>query len=126
MVKSFYLNVTRNLHAAMGPQLLLESSLYSRIGRTSLIFLRDVCLQTLGLTHIALLHCNIFRECYTKGSPMEDTLRMAYQASQMVRIEHGTFKRRENILISTRSIGVAVTSMPQCDSRIYRGQTCGL
>jgi anaphase-promoting complex subunit 5 len=44
----------------------------------------------LGLTHLALLHCDIFRECYTKGSPLEDKLKIAYRSSQLVRI-HTTF-----------------------------------
>jgi anaphase-promoting complex subunit 5 len=35
VVKSFYLNVTRNLRTIMGPQLLLESSLFTRIGKSN-------------------------------------------------------------------------------------------
>lgn len=83
VVKSFYLNVTRNLRTTMGPQLLLESSLFTRIGRNSSITL-VISADGLGLTHLSLLHCDIFRECYTKGSPLEDKLKIAYRGSQIV------------------------------------------
>ncbi|QGA21289.1 hypothetical protein EYB26_008999 [Talaromyces marneffei] len=76
VVKSFYLNVTRNLRTTMGPQLLLESSLFTRI----------------GLTHLALLQCDIFHECYTKGSPLEDKLKIAYRSSQLI-LHCGSYKR---------------------------------
>ncbi|OKL63090.1 hypothetical protein UA08_02006 [Talaromyces atroroseus] len=67
VVKSSYLNLTKDLRTTMGPQLLLEASLFSRI----------------GLTHIASLHCDIFRECYAKGAPVEDHLKIAYRSSQL-------------------------------------------
>lgn len=37
-----------------------------------------------GLTHNALLQCEIFRECYAKGAPLDDYLKIAYRSSQMV------------------------------------------
>lgn len=69
----------------MGPQLLLESSLFTRIGKNNFHEVEQPA-DGLGLTHLSLLHCDIFRECYTKGSPLEDKLKIAYRSSQLVRI----------------------------------------
>jgi anaphase-promoting complex subunit 5 len=41
-------------------------------------------LTHLGLTHNALLQCEIFRECYAKGAPLDDYLKIAYRSSQLV------------------------------------------
>lgn len=41
-----------------------------------------------GLTHNALLQCEIFRECYAKGAPLDDYLKIAYRSSQLVSYFH--------------------------------------
>ncbi|KAH8703923.1 putative anaphase-promoting complex subunit Apc5 [Talaromyces proteolyticus] len=76
IVKSSYLNVTKNLRTTMGPLLLLQASVFSRI----------------GLTHNALLQCEIFRECYAKGAPLDDCLKIAYRSSQLLS-HSGGYKR---------------------------------
>lgn len=71
----------------MGPQLLLEASLFSRIGtRGDLFFWKYTNFLPTGLTHAALLQCDIFRECYAQGSPLEDKLKITYRSSQLVSI----------------------------------------
>ncbi|KAL2866009.1 putative anaphase-promoting complex subunit Apc5 [Aspergillus lucknowensis] len=68
VVRALHLNVTKNLLNSMGPQLLLETALYSRI----------------GVTHLAWLSSEIFRHCYRSSAPFEDYLKNAFRSCQLL------------------------------------------
>ncbi|KAL1961512.1 hypothetical protein VTN77DRAFT_1653 [Rasamsonia byssochlamydoides] len=76
VVKASHLNVTKNLLTSMGPQLLFQASLFARI----------------GLSHIALLHCDIFRECYAGKAPFEDYLKTTFRSCQLL-AQSGCYKQ---------------------------------
>ncbi|KAN0069393.1 hypothetical protein V8E54_012408 [Elaphomyces granulatus] len=68
IVKASHLNVTRSLMSVMGPQLLLQTFLFGRI----------------GVTHLAFLNCEVFRECYSSKAPFEDHLKTTFQSCQLL------------------------------------------
>ncbi|KAK1146630.1 APC5 protein [Aspergillus melleus] len=70
IVRASHLNVTKNLVNSMGPQLLLQGALYSRI----------------GVSHLSWLSNEIFRECYAARSPFEDYLKSTFRSCQLVRL----------------------------------------
>ncbi|KAI9813158.1 MAG: anaphase promoting complex subunit 5 [Thelocarpon impressellum] len=57
ILKSSHLNLT--MSTALGPQMLLQSSLWGR----------------LGVTHLSWSYCELFLQCYTTQGPMDDVLR---------------------------------------------------
>jgi anaphase-promoting complex subunit 5 len=68
IVRASHLNVTKNLASSMGPQLLLQTSLYARI----------------GVSHLSWLSSEIFRECYARRAPFEDFLKSTFRNCQVV------------------------------------------
>ncbi|KAL4969985.1 putative anaphase-promoting complex subunit Apc5 [Aspergillus stella-maris] len=68
IVRAAHLNVTKNLLNSMGPQLLLQTALYSRI----------------GVTHLAWLSSEIFRHCYRNSAPFEDYLKSTFRSCQLL------------------------------------------
>lgn len=76
LAKSAHLNVTKNVTSVVGPNLILRSSICSRI----------------GLSRLAWSSCETFMECYSADAPMEDTLkalcRMSNMLSQQGAFEH--------------------------------------
>ncbi|GIJ87257.1 anaphase-promoting complex subunit 5 [Aspergillus pseudoviridinutans] len=68
IVRASHLNVTKNLVTSMGPQLLLQTALYARI----------------GVTHLSWLSSEIFRECYANKSPFEDYLKSIFRSCQLL------------------------------------------
>ena len=68
IVRASYLNVTKNLVNSMGPQLLLQASVYARI----------------GVSHLSWLSSEVFRECYAGRAPFEDFLKNTFRNSQVV------------------------------------------
>ncbi|EAW09212.1 putative anaphase-promoting complex subunit Apc5 [Aspergillus clavatus NRRL 1] len=68
IVRASHLNVTKNLVSSMGPQLLLQNALYSRI----------------GVTHLAWLSNEIFRQCYANRSPFEDYLKSTFRSCELL------------------------------------------
>jgi anaphase-promoting complex subunit 5 len=68
IVRASHLNVTKNLVTSTGPQLLLQTALYARI----------------GVTHLSWLSSEIFRECYANKSPFEDYLKSTFRSCQLV------------------------------------------
>ena len=68
IVRASHLSVTKNLVNSMGPQLLLQASVYARI----------------GVSHLSWLSSEIFRECYAGRAPFEDFLKNTFRNSQVV------------------------------------------
>ncbi|PGH26692.1 hypothetical protein AJ80_01638 [Polytolypa hystricis UAMH7299] len=68
IVKASYLNVVKNMTNAVGPQLMLQASTFSRI----------------GVTHLAWSNFEIFRECYASLGPFEDNLRITCRSSVLL------------------------------------------
>ncbi|KAL1999272.1 hypothetical protein VTN02DRAFT_4743 [Thermoascus thermophilus] len=68
IVKASHVNVTKNLVNSMGPLLLLQSSLFARI----------------GIPHLSWLNCEIFRECYGDKAPLEDLLKCTFRSCQLL------------------------------------------
>ncbi|GLB10177.1 anaphase promoting complex subunit 5 [Aspergillus tubingensis] len=68
IIRASHLNVTKNLANSVGPQLLLQAALYSRI----------------GITHLAWLSGEIFRECYANKAPFEDHLKSTFRSCQLL------------------------------------------
>ncbi|KAL4997598.1 anaphase-promoting complex subunit Apc5 [Aspergillus recurvatus] len=68
IVRASHLNVTKNLLNSIGPQLLLETALYARI----------------GITHLAWLSTETFRHCYRNSAPFEDHLKSTFRSCQLL------------------------------------------
>jgi hypothetical protein len=83
IVKASHLNVTKNLTTSMGPQLLFQTLLFSRIGKISGGL--QTFLTVAGVTHLALLNCEIFHECYASKSQFEDSLKCTFRSCLLVR-----------------------------------------
>ena len=84
VVRASYLNVTKSLVASAGPQFLLQTALYARIGRSSL---NCVCQLKnasfifffyLGVSHLSWLNTEVFRVCYSNSAPFEDLLKSTF------------------------------------------------
>ncbi|KAE8351487.1 anaphase-promoting complex subunit 5-domain-containing protein [Aspergillus coremiiformis] len=75
IIRASHLNVAKNLVNSTGPQLLLQTALYTRI----------------GITHLAWLSCETFQECYASKAPFEDYLKSAFRSSQLL-AQQGRFK----------------------------------
>ncbi|KAB8236790.1 putative anaphase-promoting complex subunit Apc5 [Aspergillus alliaceus] len=75
IIRASHLNVVKNLANSTGPQLLLQTTLYARI----------------GITHMALLSCETFQECYATKAPFEDFLKSTFRSSQLL-AQQGRFK----------------------------------
>jgi len=75
LLRSSHINVTQQIYNAMGSQILLQSTLWSR----------------LGVSHLAWLNCELFLSKYDKGSPSEDLVvalcRSAYIISMRGRFD---------------------------------------
>ncbi|KAL4922174.1 anaphase-promoting complex subunit 5-domain-containing protein [Aspergillus aurantiobrunneus] len=74
IVRASHLNVTKNLLSSMGPQLLLQTALYSRI----------------GITHLAWLSSEIFSHCYRNSAPFEDFLKSTFRSCQIL-VQQGRY-----------------------------------
>ncbi|KAL7267537.1 APC5 protein [Rhizina undulata] len=59
ILRSSHLNVTKYIHNAMGSQILLQSSLWGR----------------LGISYLSQLNCELFLAKYSKNSPVEDVVK---------------------------------------------------
>ncbi|KAL4906919.1 hypothetical protein BDW74DRAFT_130146 [Aspergillus multicolor] len=68
IVRASHLNVTKNLMNSMGPQLLLQTALYSRI----------------GTSHLAWLSSETFRHSYRNSAPFEDYLKSTFRSCQLL------------------------------------------
>ncbi|KAL5041404.1 hypothetical protein BDW71DRAFT_168034 [Aspergillus fruticulosus] len=68
IVRASHLNATKNLLNSMGPQLLLQTALYARI----------------GITHLAWLSTETFRRCYRNSAPFEDYLKSTFRSCQLL------------------------------------------
>ncbi|KAK2758075.1 anaphase promoting complex subunit 5 [Arachnomyces sp. PD_36] len=68
IVKASHLNVTKNINNSMGPQLMIQASMYSRI----------------GVMHLAWANGGIFRNCYADQTPIEDYLKITCRSSQLM------------------------------------------
>ncbi|KAL4759792.1 putative anaphase-promoting complex subunit Apc5 [Aspergillus foveolatus] len=68
IVRASHLNVTKNLMNSVGPQLLLQTALYARI----------------GVTHLAWLSSETFRHCYRSSAPFEDHLKSTFRSCQLL------------------------------------------
>ncbi|KAL5337549.1 anaphase-promoting complex subunit 5-domain-containing protein [Aspergillus crustosus] len=68
IARASHLNVTKNTLNSNGPQLLLQTALYSRI----------------GVTHLAWLSSEIFRHCYRNNAPFEDYLKCTFRSCQLL------------------------------------------
>ncbi|KAL2793304.1 anaphase-promoting complex subunit 5-domain-containing protein [Aspergillus keveii] len=68
VVRASHLNVTKNLSNSTGPQLLLQTALYSRI----------------GAAHLAWLGSETFRHCYRNSAPFEDYLKSTFRSCQLL------------------------------------------
>ncbi|KAL2860197.1 anaphase-promoting complex subunit 5-domain-containing protein [Aspergillus pseudodeflectus] len=68
VVRASHLNVTKNLSNSTGPQLLLQTALYSRI----------------GAAHLAWLGSETFRHCYRNCAPFEDYLKSTFRSCQLL------------------------------------------
>ncbi|KAJ9312285.1 hypothetical protein DTO271D3_7443 [Paecilomyces variotii] len=75
IVKASHLNVTKHLKNSMGPLLLLQISLFARI----------------GLTHLSWIQCEVFRECYADNALLEDLLRSIFRSCQIL-AQKGCYK----------------------------------
>ncbi|KAE8139658.1 anaphase-promoting complex subunit 5-domain-containing protein [Aspergillus pseudotamarii] len=75
IIRASHLNVAKNLINSTGPQLLLQTALYSRI----------------GIAHLAWLSSETFQECYTSKAPFEDYLKSSFRSSQLL-AQQGRFK----------------------------------
>ncbi|KAB8240399.1 anaphase-promoting complex subunit Apc5 [Aspergillus flavus] len=75
IIRASHLNVAKNLINSTGPQLLLQTALYARI----------------GITHLAWLSSETFQECYASKAPFEDYLKNNFRSSQLL-AQQGRFK----------------------------------
>ncbi|OGM45991.1 anaphase-promoting complex subunit Apc5 [Aspergillus bombycis] len=75
IIRASHLNVAKNLINSTGPQLLLQTALYARI----------------GITHLAWLSSETFQECYASKAPSEDYLKSNFRGSQLL-AQQGRFK----------------------------------
>ncbi|OJJ43409.1 hypothetical protein ASPZODRAFT_136263 [Penicilliopsis zonata CBS 506.65] len=75
VVRASHLNVTKGLTSSTGPQLLLQTALYARI----------------GVTHLSWLSTEIFRECYGSRAPLEDYLKSTFRNCQLL-AQKGRYK----------------------------------
>lgn len=72
---------------SMGPQLLLQTALYARIGIATPP--RVICFELnlafiSGITHLAWLSSETFRHCYRSSAPFEDHLKSTFRSCQLV------------------------------------------
>ncbi|KAI9035431.1 putative anaphase-promoting complex subunit Apc5 [Aspergillus affinis] len=81
IVRASHLNVTKNLVNSMGPQLLLQGALCSRI----------------GVSHLSWLSNEIFRECYAIRSPFEDYLKSTFRSCQLLS-QQGRYKEVSTLM----------------------------
>ncbi|KAJ5884978.1 hypothetical protein N7495_009488 [Penicillium taxi] len=75
LVRSAHINLTKNLAAPTGSHMLLQSTLYGRI----------------GAAHLAWLTTEVFRECYTEAQPYDDFLKVTFINSQVL-LQKGNYK----------------------------------
>lgn len=71
----------------MGPQLLLQTALYSRIGIIPISYEGNrIILVNIfpGVTHLAWLSSEVFRQCYRNSAPFEDYLKSTFRSCQLV------------------------------------------
>lgn len=68
ILRSSHLNVTKNIHNAMGSQILLQSSLWSR----------------LGMCYLAGGSCELFLAKYRAESPVEDVVKALCREAYIV------------------------------------------
>lgn len=68
ILRSSHLNVTKNIHNAMGSQILLQSSLWSR----------------LGMSYLAWMNCELFLAKYKGDSPVEDVVKALCRGAYIV------------------------------------------
>jgi anaphase-promoting complex subunit 5 len=68
ILRSSQLTVTTNMMNNVGAQMMLQSSLWSR----------------LGITHLAWSYCEIFLRCYSKIAPFDDVLKFTCRAAYLM------------------------------------------
>lgn len=95
ITRASYLNVTKNLQSSTGPQLLLQTAVYARI----------------GLTHLSWLSSEIFHECYGETTPFEDSLKATFWKCQIL-IQMGRYNEALDLInqIPTETLRCLKTS----------------
>ncbi|CAG8936156.1 unnamed protein product [Penicillium salamii] len=74
-VRASHVNVTKGLATPTGAYMLLQASMYARI----------------GATHLSWLNTEVFRECYSEGQPHDDFVRITFRNCQIL-IQKGNYK----------------------------------
>lgn len=69
ILRSSHLNTTRYIHNAVGSQMILQSSVWSR----------------LGISYLATLNCELYIMKYKKESPVEDIVKAICRSAYLVR-----------------------------------------
>jgi anaphase-promoting complex subunit 5 len=75
ILRSSQLNVTKNMMANVGSQMMLQSSLWSR----------------LGITHLAWSYCEVFLRAHCTSAPFDDTLHFSCRAAYLL-AQKGQYK----------------------------------
>ncbi|KAL9621723.1 MAG: hypothetical protein Q9160_003841 [Pyrenula sp. 1 TL-2023] len=81
LTKASHLNVTKGAFNVMGPQLILRSSLFGR----------------LGSTHLAQVNGDTFLECFSHDSPTEDTLKCKSRMANLL-VQEGRYQQALELL----------------------------
>ncbi|EEH34834.1 anaphase-promoting complex protein [Paracoccidioides lutzii Pb01] len=76
IVKASFLIVNKRARQPIGSQLMLQASVYVRI----------------GVAHVAWSNCEIFRECYAKQAPFDDNFRATCRSSLLLAAKGSYFK----------------------------------
>ena len=84
VVKSSHLNLTKNITGAFGSHMIVESSLFGRIGKL-VILLMILATDGKGMRYLAWTRNEVFLECYAKNSSLEDILQFRCREALFVR-----------------------------------------
>ncbi|KAJ5965913.1 hypothetical protein N7481_012627 [Penicillium waksmanii] len=74
-VRASHVNLTKGLSTSTGSHMQLQSIMYARI----------------GATHLSWLDTEVFRECYSEGSPYDDFVKLTFRNCQIL-AQKGNYK----------------------------------
>ncbi|PWW73845.1 hypothetical protein C7212DRAFT_300781 [Tuber magnatum] len=81
ILRSSHLNVTKNIHNAMGSQILLQSSLWSRM----------------GISYLSWMNCEVFLSKYRVNSPIEDVVKALCRSAYIMSLRGKTDEALERL-----------------------------
>ena len=98
IMKASHLNVTKNVANAVGSQMMMQSSIFSRLGRARQAVVKDEldigAKKRIGVNCQAWSCGEHFLQCYAAQSPIEDVIHCICKSAYSVRITMGNLRRQ--------------------------------